>query len=317
MSAFEPVSASARSAPGVPSASLVPATSGVPAAPKPRNLDAWTECRPAGPKRPPPTGWRDRVPQLLQRLLPGYDARLDPVDLNSIARQLGASDIRYLAERMHGFTDWSARRPVIFLAFSRSDGRRRFTLGHEIGHIITSSHLDPYHGDADSALIEAHARKPEIVCDVIAAELLLPRNYLADLVSSCRTLDNMRAASTTLRVSPSMLVTRLMVADLSRMLLRMRRTASGQWIAVSRAGTTKEWKSDLDLDESSQVVLDGLGHLTTHIQVSIRRRTGITVHSAEARRCGQAEVLLYVDVDGHATPEFELHLAESPQGSDI
>ncbi|QIK66836.1 ImmA/IrrE family metallo-endopeptidase [Nocardioides sp. HDW12B] len=280
-------------------------------APKPQGLERWMDRRGSGPNRPPPTRWRDQVPQLLKRLLPDYDAQIDPIDLNSIARQLGAADIRYRAERMHGFTDWSARRPVIFLAFSRSDGRRRFTLGHEIGHIITSAHLDP-HEDADSALLEAFARKPEIVCDVIAAELLLPRAYLAELAIPCRSLDEMRAASNQLRVSQSMLVTRLMAVDVPRVLLRMRRSASGQWIAVSRAGTKRDWKSDLDLEPKTQAALDQLGYRTTQLQVSVRRRGGITVHLAEARRSGQSEVLLYLDVEDGPVPQFDLHLAQPP-----
>lgn len=160
------------------------------------------------------------VAELVDDAVPGYqDPQALPLDLNAVAKRLGVADIRYLARDVHGFTDWSSARPIVYLATSRSDGRRRFTLGHECGHIMLG------HEGANAAynpLVTADlVGDIELACDAVAAELLIPFTWLDQFEGYIRDLESARFAAHRLRVSLATLVVRMGHWGQRRMLFRL------------------------------------------------------------------------------------------------
>lgn len=104
-------------------------------------------------------------------------AKLDqspPVSVSAYAQAIGA-DIYFdknLPDSTGGFTTTIGPKHVIVVNANDSPERRRFTICHEIGHLVLglpTAHDGTFH-------IESYAKRApsEILCDVFAAELLLP-----------------------------------------------------------------------------------------------------------------------------------------------
>lgn len=97
-----------------------------------------------------------------------------PVDLERITEALGVTEVVRTPMVEDGRTTWGGGRPSIELRGDRSAQRSRFTLAHEIGHILI-------------ARDEAVARRThqlegddvEKLCDWIAASILMPRRWIA------------------------------------------------------------------------------------------------------------------------------------------
>lgn len=85
---------------------------------------------------------------------------------------------RHEMPTLSGFTQWEDGTYQIFVNKNAGLGRRRFTLAHEFGHVITwnakkviYAHLG--HGDK-----EKHDRQVEQITDHFAACLLMPRRFV-------------------------------------------------------------------------------------------------------------------------------------------
>lgn len=107
---------------------------------------------------------------------------LPPFDLNALANEYGELEYLDLPYDVDGITIGigRAQKPRILVNASAPATRRKFTLAHELGHIVIPwhtgtivSHLDPHQADAAYMQMEAEANR-------FAAELLMPSDWLAE-----------------------------------------------------------------------------------------------------------------------------------------
>lgn len=199
-----------------------------------------------------------QLDQDIQRLLfervKGYGTGELPLELNSVAKGLGAVDIRYLAREVHGLTDFSNGRPVVYLAMSKSDGRRRFTLAHECGHLLLGQ-------DGANALVDPYVTLNllwdlERTCDHIASELVLPRSWLEEHGATLGNLQDLRLAARAMRVSPAALVVGLRRVGSKAALVRWRRARDGRWVPVHRVGLPPSLSGQFGPSEDTSRMLD-------------------------------------------------------------
>jgi Zn-dependent peptidase ImmA (M78 family) len=97
-----------------------------------------------------------------------------PADtLDSIAVRLGVERVERLLLPFDGGTFDIEGKLVIRLNSHVSPHRQRFTLAHELGHLILAEQVKAVLGCADDAMLER-------TCDDLAAELLMPLTELSD-----------------------------------------------------------------------------------------------------------------------------------------
>lgn len=105
---------------------------------------------------------------------------LPPFDLDTLATEYGELEYLDIPYDVDGITIGigSVRKPQILVNASAPPTRRKFTLAHELGHIVIPwhtgtivSHLDPHQADAAYMQMEAEANR-------FAAELLMPSDWL-------------------------------------------------------------------------------------------------------------------------------------------
>lgn len=148
----------------------------------------------------------------LDLLPPG--PRTKPANLDALIRQLGV-EVRYRRDRLafDGSTDLDRAVPLIELAWVRRtdspsllpwgedeklrsslphhyDARTRFTLAHEIGHVL----LDRL-SKQRPRLPSMTPKDIENLCDAIGAELLMPTSWFRDQVGANATLEDLRRVS--------------------------------------------------------------------------------------------------------------------------
>lgn len=104
-----------------------------------------------------------------------------PVDIDRflIAANAKVQSSNKLQAEISGMTMPLAGQNLIYVNASNSIERQRFTVLHEIAHIVLD--LPSKHGnDPDSAGLFSYVRRPpeEIICDTFAAECLLPYEFL-------------------------------------------------------------------------------------------------------------------------------------------
>jgi Zn-dependent peptidase ImmA (M78 family) len=179
--------------------------------------------------------------KILDALLPHRHEK-PAVELNGLAKTLGAVDILYKAQRFHGYTDWTARGPIIHLSQARSDGRRRFTLAHECGHLIfdparsaTPDRVPKLVRDVQGKANDLRRQYDvERLCDLFATELLLPHDEMSAISRNCRSLEDLLRVADGYRVSLAMATFRLNAYNSDLAVLRLRRGARGNWVLVDR-----------------------------------------------------------------------------------
>lgn len=180
-----------------------------------------------------------------------------PVNLNAVAKALGARDILY-SSRSDGFTLWDHRGATIHLAICKSDGRRRSTLAHECGHLFIdpianttsfqnapervresfTSRVNEHLGGIGSRLQKlVNAMGVEPICDLVGRELMLPDERITHLASCWNgSITNLQALASDERVSLAMLTIAFNGNGAGRTLLSFRRTPRGEWLAIRAVG---------------------------------------------------------------------------------
>ena len=114
-----------------------------------------------------------RVMEEARRLLDTCGVERPPVDLVRIARHLGIRRIRELDVRLDGqLVELGDGGYEVILSRNAPHTRRRFTLAHEIAHILAASPGDESMSCGDAATEE--------LCNRVAAELLIPTRFLVD-----------------------------------------------------------------------------------------------------------------------------------------
>jgi hypothetical protein len=100
-----------------------------------------------------------------------------PVDLGRLARQVGIRRIRELDIRLDGqLLELEEGGFEVLLSRSAPRSRRRFTLAHEIAHVL----LSPKDAGCSAS------RDSEELCNLVAAELLMPAAFLERLFPARR-----------------------------------------------------------------------------------------------------------------------------------
>lgn len=103
-----------------------------------------------------------------------------PYDLIALAKSYGDLSFKRFPFNADGITVGigSQSRPKIIINSNCPETRQRFTLAHEIGHVVIPwhtgtviSHLEPWNSDNDYFIMEQEANR-------FAAELLMPTNWL-------------------------------------------------------------------------------------------------------------------------------------------
>ncbi|MCE9620839.1 MAG: ImmA/IrrE family metallo-endopeptidase [Actinomycetia bacterium] len=104
-----------------------------------------------------------------------------PVDVGRVAEMVGVATVETAPMIEDGRTMWTPIGPVIQLNPARPKTRQRFTLAHEIAHVVLGPSSDPdrvvyRRAMCDSEIDEEH------LCDAFAAALLMPRTWVNDQV---------------------------------------------------------------------------------------------------------------------------------------
>lgn len=176
------------------------------------------------------------------------------MNLRAAAFVLGVARIEERNLLEDGRTEWTNGVPIIALRKDRPVTRKRFTLAHELGHVLLER--------GEPAVVAARTRSleppdTEVLCDRIAAAILMPRNWIARLSDRNRvTLSLLRLIGS--HAAVSMAAAAVRVTDVSGrpcMLLRWRRTAGG-WILMAMAGVPKAMIGLIKLTDEDQAILD-------------------------------------------------------------
>ncbi len=118
-----------------------------------------------------------RVMEEARRLLDACGIEGPPVDLVRIARHLGIRRIRELDIRLDGqLVELGDGGYEVILSRNSPHTRQRFTLAHEIGHLLAASPGDESMSCGDAAT--------EDLCNRVAAELLIPGRFIADAAAA-------------------------------------------------------------------------------------------------------------------------------------
>lgn len=139
-------------------------------------------------------GIRDTLIRKVGDLLDACRIDRAPVDLIRIARHLGIQRIRELDIRLDGqLLELDDGTYEVILSNNVPHTRKRFTLAHEIGHILVAldSRGEVACGDGPT----------EELCNSVAAELLLPRRFLSEALSDKVDVSTIRQIATRFQCS--------------------------------------------------------------------------------------------------------------------
>lgn len=131
---------------------------------------------------------RKAIQHRVDKLLEEQGISSDPVNVEKIAKSMGAQ-LRFspLDEELSGMVYIKEDIPIIGVNALHHPNRQRFTIAHEIGHLIlhTDAIKKAIHVDKDfpmlmrDSLSSAGVEEMEVEANLFAAELLMPRSLLA------------------------------------------------------------------------------------------------------------------------------------------
>ncbi|MEA2369948.1 MAG: hypothetical protein QOH12_342 [Solirubrobacteraceae bacterium] len=176
----------------------------------------------------------DVTDPLVSQLLAGLNiSHLPPIDLAAVAEALGVSRIEVTPMTEEGRLEQRGGHVSIWLRAGAPIQRRRFTLAHELGHLVLA---DP---DRDFTAHRMWSRpdREERFCDAFAASLLLPRAWiLAEFTGRPENLTTVRRLANATGASMSASLVRLREVLHWRRSLLYWRQADGQWALLYCAG---------------------------------------------------------------------------------
>lgn len=108
--------------------------------------------------------------------------RRPSVDVYELAERAGAEAVFEEELREDGRIEESPLATRIFLWSAPNESRRRFTLGHELGHLVLS---DPKVFRLIQPEVGGERVRVEQLCDAFSAELLMPRKWLVKRYGGC------------------------------------------------------------------------------------------------------------------------------------
>ncbi len=243
-----------------------------------------------------------------------------PPDLDSIVADLGI-ELRYIKSRagFNGATDLSGPRPVVELGWvpasrSRSvlpwepgvrladlqphqyDARTRFTLAHEIGHVLV--HRLAAHSDAPSRLDRAALER---ACDAVAAELLMPTDWFLSQIDHDPTIANLRRVSMRAGVSISAALIRARGLRLGVAAVFLAQTADKDWRVRRVYGINVRNAFERDCADHAALTAAPLKSINTW-QMPFSCGQHVHVLRGELRRTFLSAVMVGATIDGHRVP---------------
>jgi len=127
-------------------------------------------------------------------------------------------------DKISAISQWApGERPIFVLNGVHSPDRQRFTLAHELKHVLDASHEDAIYGHLPEG--PARQRHIEAVCDHFAASLLMPRAWVKRLWG--QGIQDLPVLSSYFDVSQQAMLIRLQALGLSEPLPRCVRTVVG------------------------------------------------------------------------------------------
>ena len=179
-----------------------------------------------------------------------------PADLQSVAEWCGAQVTTTSALAEEGVTWWEQGEPRILLrANAVSPQRARFTLAHELGHVITERFLH-CHGDSPAGR-SMERNQIERLCDEVAGALLLPQDLVLRVVGDAQpTLGQLRHLALRGNVSLSCAAVRLRRLGWPVKLLRLDLTHGVR--AIATVGLRRDELQGLEFTPPAQARLQEL-----------------------------------------------------------
>lgn len=140
------------------------------------------------------TGRAHRVVQAARRLLDDCAIERAPVDLVRLARHVGIGRIRELDIRLDGqLVERGDGDYEVILSRNAPHTRRRFTLAHEIGHILVAAR--------ENGSMSCGDGPTEELCNRVAAELLMPGRFVDAAVAADMDVSDFRRLATLFQCS--------------------------------------------------------------------------------------------------------------------
>lgn len=176
-----------------------------------------------------------------------------PVDLPRVAMALGVTSIEIARMAEEGRLEQKSGQVRIWLRDGAPIQRQRFTLAHELGHLLLA---DP-NRDFVAHRAWRGPDQEERFCDAFAASLLLPRDWLVGTFSGRpECLDTVREVADRTGASLSASVVRLReLLSWQRSLLCWRYT-EGQWSLLYSAGVPREIHHRVTSAPNTRVLVD-------------------------------------------------------------
>lgn len=140
---------------------------------------------------------RNHIRQLVESILDEMECNEPPIDVGAVAEHLGAAIEEAPAKKtLSGFLLRGAKpnQVVIGVNERHSRQRKRFTVGHETGHLLLHGarefHVDEgFRVQRRDQMSGEGADETEIEANLFAAELLMPQRFLAADLDEEESLD--------------------------------------------------------------------------------------------------------------------------------
>lgn len=185
------------------------------------------------------------------------------VDLFWVAAKLGVREFRATCFG-NGFTDFSSRRPVIFLNRNESGPRMRFILAHEIAHVMLrmpqARHVLEMSGKIGLLNDE------EELADHIGAAILLPDGWVHALRQVRYSLGGLEYVAHLADVPLMVLIGRMSRAQINIGLLHWWR-GTPSWYVIDRPGVPSCLRGDLELSDIDGRKFDNLGNKESVVSI--------------------------------------------------
>jgi hypothetical protein len=223
-------------------------------------------------------GLADRLASAVGRLSGGV-----PADLEQLARALGVTEIVRTSMVEDGRTTWNNGRPRIELRADRLPQRTRFTLAHEIGHILIAQD--------ETVARRTHQLKGDAIeklCDWIATSILMPRVWIADYGRRDRyNLSLLRLIAHKADVSLSAAAVRLAeVSDRTCVLLRWQR-GPNRWLVIGQAAVPRQYSGGIQAPPETSAAFEELpNRRDTWREITLQAGETSLVAAAHLDRCG-------------------------------
>lgn len=238
-----------------------------------------------------PSGVAERIAQdALARI-----GRVFPTDLHALAEVLGVDSISISDELVgDGLVEWdSVGIPRVSLAAGSPPTRQRFTLAHELGHVL----LEGAPGAQRFRQPNLDPSAEETLCDRIAAGLLMPRPWIDRYAKRDHlNLSILRLVAHRADVSLSAAAVRLsQVGSRTCALLRWKRSEAGTWILLGRAGVPPTLGVPVTMPIESTAAIDSLRSHDVWVDLDLRFGGENRRVHAHASRQGERCVMLVTD----------------------